>query len=184
MLGCRLVLPFGWECLDQAPSAEAREAAAAANAGVVRFLLHETDLSAASHPGDERLVEALTPIRIKLDTVIEMLGRLSYRDTALPPRRSLELSLDRIAWRAPAPLPVGAWLRTRLYFHPTFLEPVALHGQVAFCGEADGDAGCPVQAELDAMPDAAGEAFIRLAFLAQRRQLAEHPAPHPAKPAS
>jgi len=119
--------------------------------------------------------EALAPIHTKLEMIIEMLGRVAYRDLALPPPSEVELSLERIAWHAPKPLKVGSWLRLRIYFHPTFLEPVVLYAQVAFCGEPDRDRGCHVQAELDEMPEAAGEAFARLAFLAQRRQRADRP---------
>src|ERR1700735_2738421 len=100
----RLALPMSWEALDGAPSPEESGKAAWSNAGVLGFLLHGIDLEAAQRPADERLAEALAPLRIKLDTVIEMLGRLTYRDVVLPPVYDIELGMDRIAWRSPAPL--------------------------------------------------------------------------------
>jgi len=178
---CRVALPLAWELLDRVPTSAAREAAQGSNAGIVRFLVHEIDVNAALRPAEERLAEALAPIHTKLDMVIEVLGRLAYRDLALPPRREVELSLDRIAWYVPKPLTVGAWVRVKLFFHPTFLEPVVLYARVAYCGQAEGEAGCPVQAEIDEMPEATGESFARLAFLAQRRQRAERLPSNPAR---
>lgn len=178
---CRLALPLAWEPLDRAPTAATREAAQWSNAGIVRFLLHEIDVQAASRPAEERLVEALAPLHTKLDMIIEVLGRLAYRELALPPPRDIELSLDRIAWQAAKPLKVGGWVRLKLFFHPTFLEPIVLYARVSYCGEGDGKAGCQVQAAIDEMPEATGEAFARLAFLAQRRQRAERPSSNPAR---
>ena len=175
MFACSLVLPLGWESLERTPSEEVRRAAAWSNAGVVRFLLHEIDVGAASRPAEERLVEALAPIHTKLEMIIEMLGRVAYRDLALPPPCEVELSLERIAWHASKALKIGGWVRLRLYFHQTFLEPVVLYAQVVFCGEPEQDHSCPIKAELDGMPETTGEAFVRLAFLAQRRQRADRP---------
>ncbi|MGH7092502.1 MAG: hypothetical protein ACREFB_03070 [Stellaceae bacterium] len=180
-LASRLSLPFGWDALDQAPTAKARATAEWSNAGTVRFLLHEIDLGAAVRPAEERLVEALAPIHARLDMIIEMLGRLSYRDIEVPPRCAVELSLVRIGWQSPAALPIDGWVRCKLYFHPVFLEPVVLYGRVAFCGPADPRTGCEVQADLDEMPPATGEALVRLAFLTQRRQLGEQPGLHSAR---
>lgn len=172
---CRLALPMAWESLDREPPAADREATAWSNAGIVHFLLHEIDLNASLRAPEERLAEALAPIHTKLEMIIEVLGRLAYRDLALPPPREIELSADRIAWRATSPLPVGGWLGIKLYFHATFLEPIVLYARVAFCGGPEDDGGCAVQAELDEMTEATSEAFARLAFLAQRRQRAERP---------
>jgi hypothetical protein len=180
-LACRLNLPFGWDALDQEPAAKARAAAEWSNAGTVRFLLHEIDLGAAVRPAEERLVEALAPIHARLEMIVEMLGRLSYRDIEVPPRRDLELSLARIGWPSPEALAIGGWVRFKLYFHPVFLEPVVLYGRVAFCGPADARTGCEVQADLDELPPATGEGLVRLAFLTQRRQLGERPSLHSAR---
>lgn len=176
---CRLVLPLAWEAIAGAPAAEMRAAAEWSNAGVVRFLLHEIEAGAAVRPAEERLAEALAPIHARLEMIIEMVGRLSYRDLALPPRHDIDLGLDRIVWVAPQP--VGGWLRLKLYFHAVFLEPVVLYGKVAACRPAVDGSGSDVQVELDAIPEAIGEALIRLAFLTQRRQRGERSSSHPAR---
>jgi hypothetical protein len=178
---CRVALPLAWEPLERVPTAAARQAAQWSNAGIVRFLLHEIDVNAALRPAEERLAEALAPIHTKLDMIVEVLGRLAYRELALPPPREMELGLDRIAWRAPKPLKIGGWVRLKLFFHPTFLEPIVLYARVSYCDEAEGELGCQVQAEIDEMPEATGESFARLAFLAQRRQRAERPPSTPAR---
>lgn len=178
---CRLALPLACEPLDRAPTAAVRDAAQWSNAGIIRFLLHEIDVNAASRPAEERLAEAMAPIHTKLDMIIEVLGRLAYRELTLPPPREIELSLDRIAWHSAQPLAIGGWVRLRLFFHPTFLEPIVLYAHVRYCGEAEGEAGFPVQAEIDEMSEATGESFARLAFLAQRRQRADRLPSTPAR---
>jgi hypothetical protein len=170
----RLALPVSWETLDHEPSLEDCGKAAWSNAGILGFLLHGIEIDAAQRPADERLAEALAPLRIKLDIVIEMLGRLTYRDVALPAVREIELGMDRIAWHAPVPLNAGDWLRLKLYFDPNFLEPIVLYARVA-SAIAEDDGGCSVQAELAETSLETEEAVARLAFLAQRRQLAQRP---------
>jgi hypothetical protein len=170
----RLALPVSWEALDREPSPEDCGKAAWSNAGILGFLLHGIEMEAAQRPADERLAEALAPLRLKLDIVIEMLGRLTYRDVTLPAVRDIELGMDRIAWHSPLPLGVGEWLRLKLYFDPNFLEPVVLYARVASAISED-DGGCSVQAELAETSLETEEAVTRLAFLAQRRQLAQRP---------
>lgn len=177
----RLVLPLAWERIDGAPTPRMREAADWSNAGIVRFLLHEIEASAAVRPADERLAEALAPLYARLEMIIEMVGRLSYRDFVVPPRCSLDLSLERLVWVAPHAEPVGDWLRFRLYFHAVFLEPVVLYGEVAASRPAVDGAGSDIHAELAQIPEATGEAVIRLAFLTQRRQRGERSGSHLAR---
>jgi hypothetical protein len=170
----RLALPVSWEALDHEPSPEDCGKAAWSNAGILGFLLHGVEIDAAQRPADERLAEALAPLRIKLDIVIEMLGRLTYRDVALPAVRDIELGMDRVAWHSPLPLSASDWLRIKLYFDPNFLEPITLYARVA-SAMPDDDGGCFVQAELAETSLETEEAVTRLAFLAQRRQLAQRP---------
>jgi len=169
----KLALPVSWEALDGAPSPEDCGKAAWSNAGVLGFLLHGVEAGAAQRPADERLAEALAPLRMKLDIVIEMLSRLAYRDVALPPVCSIELGTDRIAWHAPNLLRADDWLRIRLYFDPTFLEPIVLFGRIASAIPDAAGGGCGVQAELAETSLETEEAVVRLAFLVQRRQLAQ-----------
>jgi hypothetical protein len=146
---------------------------ASANAGAVSVLLHAVDLGAMSPPADESLAEALAPLQIRLDLVIDMLGRLSYGDIALPPVREIDLGTDRIGWHSPSCLSAGDWLRIRLYFDAKIREPVVLYAHVeSAIGDAAGG-GWGVQAQLAEISPQTEEAFTRLAFLAQRRQLAE-----------
>jgi hypothetical protein len=172
----RLALPVSWETLDRAPSSDDCDKAASANAGVVSFLLHAVDLEAVPRPSDESLVEALAPLRIKLDMIIDMLGRLTYRDVVLPPVCDIELGMSRMAWQSPRPLRPGKWVRIKLYFDAKILEPIVLYGRVESSVGDEDSGGCGIQAELAEIPPHVEESFARLAFLAQRRQLAQRPA--------
>jgi hypothetical protein len=171
----KLALPVSWKALNHAPSHEDCEKVAWTNSAVLGFLLHGIDIDAAQRPSDEQLTEALAPLRIKIDIVIEMLGRLTYRDVVLPPVRDIELRTNRMAWHSPEPLRSGKWLQIKLYFDPKFLEPIILYGCVESAVADDALGGCDVQAELAPIPVEAEEGFARLAFLAQRRQLAQRP---------
>ena len=172
----RLALPVSWETLARAPSPDDCDRAATANAGVVGFLLRGANLEAIPRPSDDGMAEALAPLRIKLDMVIDMLGRLTYRDVVLPPVRDIELGTSRIAWHSPLPVRSGDWLRIKLYFDQKILEPVILYGRVESVLGDDTGRGCGVQAELAEISAQAEEDFARLAFLAQRRQLAQRSA--------
>ena len=171
----KLALPVAWEVLGAAPSPEDRERVAWENANVLGFLLHSVDLDAAPRPSDERLAEALRPLHLKLDTVIEMLGRLSYRDVALPPVYEVELGASYIAWRSPRPPRPGTWLRLRIYFDSKMLDPIVLYAQVISVVQDDDSGDASVQAELTQIPTATSDSLARLALLAQRRQLTRRP---------
>ena len=93
----RLVLPVRWDRLCHSPSCELRDNADRSNAGIVAFLLQGVDLEAMPRPSDERIAEALAPLRMKLDMIIGMLGRLSYRDVNLPPLCEIWMSEFSIA---------------------------------------------------------------------------------------
>ena len=173
---------MAWDRLPDAPTAEAHAALHAANAGVLAFLLRTIEAEATPRTADERMIDALAPLHAKLDMIIELLGRVRYGDALLPSAREIEFALDRIGWISPEPLAPAAWLRLRLYFHPTFLEPVMLHGRVAGCAP-DGDGGYRVEADLASMPEDQDAALARLAFLAHRRQQANAPRSRPITPA-
>jgi len=175
MFSSRLVLPVSLERLACPPSREVRDAVERSNANVLAFLLLEVDLEAMPRSADERLVEALAPLRTKLDMIIDMLGRLSYRDVELPPLSDIELSSTRIAWHSSHLLQPGDWLRIKLYFHPLFREPVVLFGNVTVRADEGETSGCHVQAELSEQPEFLAENIARLALLTQRRQRAHRP---------
>ena len=165
----RLELPVSWERLDCAPSEQQREAAEQANAGILSFLLQEIELDARPRPADEQLVEALAPLAAKLDVVVELVTRLSYRDAERPPRRVIELGERHRAWQAPDAEPPGVWLRLSIYFHPTFLEPVVLFGEVTETNPAVGS-GFHIEVAVAEGPERVSGDLLRLALLTQRRQ--------------
>jgi hypothetical protein len=173
MFPSRLVLPFFSNRLSDPPSRELREAAERSNAGIIGFLLQGVDLEAMPRPADERLTEALAPLRTKLDMLIDMLVRLSYRDRELPPVCDIELGRTQIAWRSLRPAQRGDWFRVELYFHPKFREPIVVFAQVSGCVEHSPGEGCRIEADLVRMSEGTVESLARLAFLTQRHQQAQ-----------
>src|SRR5215471_3099518 len=112
----RLMVPLRTQTLGGRPSLKNNKAVERSNSAVVGFLLQGVDLEALPRPTDERLNEALAPLRMKLDMVIDMLARLSYRDTDLPPLCQLELSPNQLVWYSAQALQPGDWVRFELYF--------------------------------------------------------------------
>lgn len=164
-----LTVPFETEGLDGPPSEDKLDQLERANGGVVATLLKSSDLG-APQVEDEALAEALEPLRLKLDMIVEMLARLSYRELAIAEPRPVEIGLSHLRWTQPQPLPVGSWLLSRIYFHDVFREPVTLAGRVAASQARGGH--FHVEVDLAQMSDALAESFGRLVFLEHRRQLA------------
>lgn len=166
------MLPLRSNRLDEPPSLEIRHAVERSNSGVVGFLLQGVDLEALPRPADERLAEALAPLRMKLDTIIDLLARLSYRDVELPPSCELELGPKQIAWRSPIALERGDWFRIELYFHLNFREPIVAFGEVTGSVEQSRAEGFRIEMELIEMLEMTGQGLARLALLTQRHQQA------------
>ena len=100
---------------------------------------------------------------------VESFG-LGFKNRLIPSARE-----ERRVGSKQQPLRAGDWLRIKLYFDPNFLEPIVLYGRVASAIPDDATGGCGVQAELVETSLETEEAVARLAFLAQRRQLAHRP---------
>ena len=175
MYSSRLRIPVSCDRLFHPPARDVCEVAERSNADVVGFLLQEVDLDAMPRPADERLAEALAPLRTKLDMIIGLLGRLSYRDIRLPPVHDIKFEPSGIAWLSQGALDPGVWLRISLFFHPIFREPVVVFGRVTSCAEDDRSARWRLQADLAEMPNDIRDNILRLAFLTLRRQWAQRP---------
>lgn len=175
MFSNRLVIPLRCDPLSDLPLREAREAVERMNASVLGFLLQGVDLDAMPRPADERLAEALAPMRMRLDMIIDMISRFSYRDVVLPAARDIELGPNRIAWRDPLAVQCGDCFRIELYFDAIFREPFVVFGTVVSSVEQGPGDGYRIEAELIEMSESIGESLLRLAFLTQRHQRARHP---------
>jgi hypothetical protein len=171
--GGRLELPIAWDLIARPPSPELLDAAEQANERVLSFLLQGIEMEARPRPLDDAVAEVVAPLRLKLDLIIDMLARLTYRDVELPPRRSIEMMSGRIAWIAPGPPRRGDWVHIRMYFDAVFRDPVELYGKIGDCGSGSGE--CRIEADLAGISERVGRDLARLAYLANRRQRARHP---------
>jgi hypothetical protein len=165
----RLELPLAWTVLEAPPSEATRAMTDQANGETLSFLLHSVDAAAAPRVADEQLDEALAPIRIKLDTIIGMLTRLSYGTVELPPRRSIDLAEREIAWVSEEPLTPAVWLRIAIYFDLAFREPIVVFAQ-ATGSVALGGGEYRNEAALAEIAEPVIGDLARLALLVQRRQ--------------
>jgi hypothetical protein len=170
----RLALPLFGNRLYSAPTLDLQRAVDLANAGMLDFLLHQADLEAMARPADERLAAALAPLRTKLDMLIDMVGRMSYRGVTLPPVCEIELGPTHIAWESRQLWRRGDWLRLELFFHPVFREPICLLAEVTVCSEQHCDGAGRTEGELAPMPPGTAESLGRLAYLTQRQQQSRH----------
>jgi hypothetical protein len=172
----RLELPLAWDVLDGPPPEQLRDAAEQSNAGTLALLLHDIDIGAAPRAADEQLDEALAPIRTKLDIIVGMLARISYRAVELPPRCQIELGERQIAWwseHQPCP---ETWLRIAIYFDTTFREPVVVFGQATNSVPIEGGAKYRNEANLAEISEPIIGDLGRIALLVQRRQRARRDA--------
>jgi hypothetical protein len=166
----RLMLPNCSERLATTPSRQMRDAVERSNASVLGFLLQEVDLDALPRASDERLAAALAPLRIKLDMLIDMVTRLSYRNVPLPPVGAVELGPSHVVWHSRQSCTPGDWLRLDLYFNNVLREPVSLFAEVSRCLEEDCEEGWRIEGRFCGMLVGTRERMARLAFLAQRQQ--------------
>jgi hypothetical protein len=170
----QLALPLFGNRLCGAPTLDMQRAVDLANAGVLDFLLHEADLEAMARPADERLAAALAPLRTKLDMLVDMVARISYRGVALPPVCEIELGPTHIAWQSRQLWQRGDWLRLELFFHPVFREPVCLLTEVTACTEQCRDGAGRTVGGLAPIPPGTAESLVRLTYLTQRHQQSRH----------
>jgi len=170
-----MAVPIAWEMLAAPPVEALLDRLERDNAVVVGMLLKSADLGAAP-VDDPVLSDALEPLRVKLDMIVEMLARLSYRDRVLPAPCAIELSLNRILWTQEEPLALGTWVVSRVYLSDMFRDAVALAGRVTACAPAPGVGRWRIDVDLAEMSEDLGESFARLVFLEHRRQLAQHAA--------
>ena len=149
----RLALPVSWEPLAQAPSPEDCDRAVWRMPASSGFCCTASSLDAAQRPSDERLTEALAPLRIKLDIVIEMLGRLTYRDVALPPMRDIELGMTPhgVALAASRCGPASGCGSSSISTRNSSSRSCST-GSVASAVKDDATGGCGIQAELAEIP--------------------------------
>jgi hypothetical protein len=174
-----LTVPIAWEALAGPPADDVLDRLERANGVVLGTLLKGVDLGTPPIE-DESLAEALEPLRVKLDMIVELVARLSYRDHILPPPRRIELGLSRLVWSQSDRLQPDTWLLSRIYLNDLFREPVILAGRVTSCAAA-GTAGWTIAVDLAAMAEEVSESFARLVFLEHRRQVALHAVGHAAE---
>jgi hypothetical protein len=173
-----LTVPIEWEPLSGPPTADMLARLERSNGGVLTTLLKCADLGTPLIE-DDALADALQPLRVKIDMIVDMLARISYRGLALPDPRPIELGLTRIRWSQPTPLPVDTWSLSKIYFHDIFREPIALAGRIASCEREIPDGISRIEVDLAEMSEGLSESFARLVFLEHRRQLKHHAAHHP-----
>ncbi len=169
----RVVIPLASVRLESPPGREIQHRTDRSNAAVLDLVLQKVDIAALPRPRDERLDAALAPLRMKLDMLIGLVARLSYRDAPLPPSCAVELGPVRIAWDSLQHCQRGDWLRLDLYFDATVLEPVSLFAEVCSCAEERMGEARRVEAWLAEMAASTRERLARVAFLTRRRQQIE-----------
>ena len=124
---------------------------------------------------DDRLATALAPLRTRLDMLIEMVARLTYRDIALPPVVPVALSPSRIIWHSrPALAPPAIGSGIGLYFLPNISRGGFASAPSNGLRQGQRDEFWQVEGSLVEMPGSTREGMTRLAFLTHRQQRAWH----------
>lgn len=167
-------LPLAWRELPTLPNETELRLIEQSNLATLHTLfaldIHVGDYN--DDPGALANVSELKRLDFKVGLVLELVGQLLARQKAIPPDRSLTLTVNELSWDAGAdacPAP-GALLQLELYCNLSYPHPLILHAEVADITATDNK--YRIKATL-CQPDAPlQEALERYIFLQHRRFIA------------
>ena len=139
--------------------------------------LQETTLRALrAEPGEQSEVKdpELARLHEKLDSVLEMMGRLMEVHYPAPQPAQIRLSRMGMSWRSPAATapPMGERGVLELHLHPRLMQPLLLPAHV--CGVDVLGAEVEVNIAFEPLPEPVESALERHVFRRHRRSISEN----------
>nr|MDQ2696410.1 PilZ domain-containing protein [Pseudomonadota bacterium] len=129
----------------------------------------------AADPGDDGSADPPPQdgarLEFKINLLLDLVGQLLARQTAVPEARPLTLLAGGLAWEDAAPPAVAAMVRIEIFFTPRYPRPLVLHGRVQAVEPAGG--GARVQVALLGLSAPVKERLERLIFVRHRRSVAQ-----------
>ncbi len=165
------VVPVEWEQLTLPVDSALRQRYEHDNTVLLQGLLvvdeqppieHEEELSAFG--------QELQRIDHKLNLILELLTQTLRSWRKLPAPVPVELSVERVSWRAEEILPAGKQVMVKLYLSPIFPNPFVVTGAVV-SGQEEKD-GAWVSIHIDSLGAQVQDALEKLVFRQHRRDVA------------
>jgi hypothetical protein len=164
-VSCEDVVPLAW-----------RGRGSALSSGELHRLQELTLRALRAEPGEQSDIKDPQLLRLheKLDSVLEMMGRLMEVHHPAPVPAHVRLSRVGVAWRTPATQApqVGEHGVLELHLHPRLMQPLLLPGHVCAV-ERNGDQA-EVQVAFETMSEPVESALERHVFRRHRRAISEN----------
>jgi hypothetical protein len=162
------VLPLRWQRLGQGAAPSHLAEANAEFLRLVALLEEHQPPRAEKHP---EFAQELLRIESKVNLLLDMMGRLLARQSALPEPVGLSLNTRVLHWvsrEAPAP---GERLLVELYLKPPYPRPLALVAKVQ--STAPAHAGQRTTVLFEGMDEQVREWLEKMIFRHHRRRIAQ-----------
>ncbi len=165
-------LPLAWRELPALPDEAELQHLEQANLTVLHTLF-ALDIHAGDHGDDPMALANATELKrldFKVSLLLGLVGQLLAHQQALPPERSLALTVRDLSWHVATPPPLGALLRLELYCNLSYPRPLILHTQVSEIVPHESDH--QIKAAFYPISSPMNEALERYIFLQHRRNVA------------
>lgn len=165
-------LPLAWLELPVLPDDIEIRALERANLTILHTLF-ALDIHAGDVGDDPiALVNAteLKRLDFKVGLLLELVGQLFARQQAIPPERTLTLTVNGLDWQADVAPPIDSLLRLELYCNLSYPRPLILHARVAETIPNPG--GWQIRTGLHDPGQPLQEALERYIFLQHRHAVA------------
>lgn len=164
-VSCEDVVPLAW-----------RGRSSALSSGELHRLQEQTLRALRAEPGEQVDVKDPQLLRLheKLDSMLEMIGRLMEVHHPAPQPARVRLSRMGVAWRTEAGKvpPIGEHGVLELHLHPRLMQPLLLPAHVCAIEPRGGE--IEVEVAFESLPEAVETALERHIFRRHRRAISEN----------
>ena len=165
-------LPLAWRELPDPPDAIESRELERGNLTILHTLF-ALDIHAGDSGEDPaNLVNAteLKRLDFKIGLLLELVGQLYARQQAIPPERTLALTVNGLSWQADSVPSASRLLRLELYCNLSYPRPLILDAQITETIPNPG--GWRIQTSFHDLSESLQEALERYIFLQHRRAIA------------
>lgn len=165
-------LPLAWQELPALPDAAELQHLEQTNLHILRTLF-ALDIHAGDYGDDPSAFTGASELKrldFKVSLLLELVGHLFAGQQAIPPERSLTLTVTDLIWRTNAALSPSIPLRLELYCNLSYPRPLVLHAYASDIVPVEND--YQIRATFHLPSEPLQEALERYIFLRHRRLIA------------
>lgn len=164
-------LPLAWRPLEAMPDEVELARYDEGNEALLKVLAAPDDHHRVRAEADERVLDIqqeLVRLDLKLNLLMELVGRSLSRETELPPQAEVRISAEGIQWSSPTRPAPGSHVLIELYVEPRFARPLELPGVVV----AAEDNPPSAKVAFHGLSESTTDWLEKLIFKHHRRQIA------------